>query len=378
MDRLVTRPDGGDTPSRPGGIKNLLIVKLSAVGDVVMTLPALAALRRAYPGAAIDWLVEPAAAGILTGHPDLNRLLVAPRKELARLGRSGRLIGVGRLWSAFRRELRAVEYDVVLDLQGLAKSAALVWQARGRRKVGFARTREWTGWALNEKMPAYDPDRHAALRYLDAAVYLGAERPASLPERYYTPPPAAEAEADTLLTSRPRAGERFVVLNPGAKWATKRWPAEYWGLLAARLAGETGLGLIITGGPEDAPFGEAIRRAAPDAALDLCGRTSLSGLAAVLARAEAVVTCDTGPMHLAAAGGAGGLALFGPTRPWRTGPFGGRFQVLTGPLACQGCLRKRCDQPCLELVTPDEVWDHLQAWLKDGGASITPNVARLN
>lgn len=355
--------------SRPE-IEKLLIVKMSAVGDVVMTLPALEVIRRRYPAAEIDWLVEPPAAGLLLGHPDLNRVIISPRRQLGRLMKAGRLILARRLLRSFRRELRAREYDVVLDLQGLIKSAALVWQAHGRRKVGFARTRERTGWALTEKMPAYDPDRHAALRYLDAAVYLGGDWPEPLPEKYYAPPEAARAEAAELLAPLTGSGSAsgLVVLNPGAKWDTKRWPLDHWQALAARLVAETDLKLIITGGPDDEPLGQAISQAAETRVLDLCGRTTLPVLAAVMARADLVVTGDTGPMHLAASVGASGLAIFGPTRPWRTGPFGGHFQILTPPVDCLGCLKKHCPKPCLELLTPEMVWERLAEALRDGPA----------
>lgn len=364
-------------------IKKLLIVKMSAVGDVVMSLPALEVIRRRYPEAEIDWLVEPPAAGVLLKHSALNRVIISPRRQLGRLVRAGRLIQARRLLRSFRREFRDREYDVVLDLQGLIKSAALVWQAHGRRKIGFARTRERTGWALNEKMPAYDPDRHAALRYLDAAVYLGGDWPEPLPEKYYEPPAEAMLEAGKLLapligtgpaTSNddcefipgPQCG--LLVLNPGAKWETKCWPLDHWRALAARLTAETDFKLVVTGGPDDEPLGRAISEAAGERVLDLCGRTTLPVLAAVMAEADLVVTGDTGPMHLAAAVGASGLAIFGPTRPWRTGPFGGHFKILTPPVDCLGCLKKHCQRPCLELLSPETVWEHVDEALRKNNA----------
>lgn len=343
-------------------IESLLIVKMSAVGDVIMSLPALEVIHRKYPAAEIDWLVEPPAAGILEGHPAINRIIVSPRRQLSRLVRSGRLLQAWRLAAAFRRELRAREYDVVLDLQGLVKSAVLVGQARGRRKVGFSRTRERTAWALTEKMPAYDPGRHAALRYLDAAVYLGGQWPDPLPKKYFQPSAEAVLEAEALLAPLNEAAP-LIVLNPGAKWLTKRWPLAHWQTLAARLAAETGFNIAVTGGPEDQPLGRAISQAAVGRALDLCGRTSLPALAAIMERSGLVVTADTGPMHLAAAVGASGLAIFGPTRPERTGPFGGCFQILTPPADCLGCLKKRCPRPCLELLSPEAVWARLRPLL---------------
>lgn len=340
-------------------LKSILIVKMSAIGDVIMSLPALKALRTKYPEAVIDWLVEPASADLLVDHPDLDRLIILPRPEMRRLVKRGRLARATGIGAAYRRELTAREYDVVLDLQGLLKSAAQVWLARGRRKVGFDRTREKSYWVLNEKIPAYDPERHALLRYLDAAVYLGTEFPAESPENYYTPPPWARAEADELVGSW--VGDRpYLVLNPGAKWATKRWPLEHWVELARLIAADGRL-FVITGGPDDAPAAEAIeRQVRPGEALNICGHTSLSMLAAVLAGSAAMVTADTGPMHLAAAVGAGGLALFGPTRPNRTGPFGGRFQILTPPVDCLGCLKRQCPDPCLELLRPETVFERLR------------------
>lgn len=347
-------------------IDKILIIKMSAVGDVVMTLPALEALRRRYPAARIDWLVEPPSAGLLRGHPHLDRVIVLPRRQLADLAKSGRLIRARRLYGEFKRELQSVCYDVVLDLQGLLKSGLMTGLARGRRKVGFDLTREKSYKFLNEKMPPYDPDRHAALRYLDAAAYLGADGPSEWPDRYYTPPAEAAAEGGELLAKKVHGP--FVIFNPGAKWITKRWPLHHWIDLAEKLLRNTGLEIAVTGGPEDDEWGRAIERAVPEITVNLCGLTSLPVLAHILSRAEAVVTGDTGPMHLAAAVGAGGLALFGPTRPWRTGPFGGRFEILRPPVKCLGCLKKKCAQPCLELLPPDLVFRELADYLEKSGS----------
>jgi heptosyltransferase-1 len=343
-------------------IKKLLLVKMSALGDVVMTLPALAAIKERYPGAALDWLVEPAAAGLLAGHPALNRVLVSPRPVLKKLVSTGRLVSARRLFGKFRQELRQTDYDVVLDLQGLFKSGLMVGLARGRRKIGFARAREGSHFFLNEKMPPYDPERHAVRRYLDAAVYLGAAAPE--PGRpYFKPPEPARQRAEALLG--PAAGSDPVLLNPGAKWATKRWPLAHWQVLARRLAREK-VKLVVTGGPEDAAAAESITDAAgPGAALNLCGRTSLPELAAIMARTRLVVTADSGPLHLAAAVGAGGLALFGPTRPQRTGPWGGDFEILQPARPCLGCLKKKCPQPCLAELAPETVWARLTTRLTD-------------
>lgn len=345
-----------------GDIRRLLIVKMSALGDVVMTLPALTALKESFPGMEVDWLVEPPAAGLIQGHPLLNRVIVSPRKTLGRLIKSGRLLSARRLGSSFLRELQAVEYDAVIDLQGLIKSAAMVRLVNARRKIGFARTREHSGWALNEKMPAYDLDRHAALRYLDAVAYLGAEISEEAPDKYFFPSSKAVEAAGKLLPA-----EGYLVLNPGAKWSTKRWPLPHWVALAYKLADKTDLALVVTGGPEDQEQGQAIERAVPGRVWNFCGQTALPVLAAILEGALMTITADTGPMHLAAAVGGGGLALFGPTKPWRTGPFGGHFRIMAPPKDCLGCLKKKCGLDCLELLGPDEVLTNALDYLAADG-----------
>jgi ADP-heptose:LPS heptosyltransferase len=210
-------------------------------------------------------------------------------------------------------------------------------------------------------MPPYDPERHAVRRYLDAAASLNAAAPE--PGRpYFTPPESARRKTEALLG--PAAGYDLALLNPGAKWATKRWPLAHWQVLARRLAQEKSLKLVVTGGAEDAAEAAIIADAAgPGAALNLCGRTSLPELAAIMARTRLVVTADTGPLHLAAAVGAGGLAFFGPTRPQRTGPWGGDFEILQPPRPCLGCLRKKCPRPCLTELSPEMVWARLAARL---------------
>ncbi len=216
---------------------NILIVKLSAIGDVVQSLPFLEAMRR-------TWLVEEASADLLTDHPALDRVLVSRRKTWVRelkQGHVGRTLGRIR---AFLKDLRAEKYDLLVDLQGLFKSGILAFLSGGRRRVGFDRTRELSYLFLNERLAPYDPDRHALLRYLDVAACLGAEVSDAafhLPEHG----PAAE-ETKRLLGP---AGARRVVVNTGAKWDSKLWPVAHWRELCRRLAASPGLQVFLPGAP---------------------------------------------------------------------------------------------------------------------------------
>lgn len=336
----------------------VLIVKLSALGDVVQALPVAMAIHRQVPQARLDWLVEAPSAGLLQGHPALDQVLVSPRGQMAKnMGWEGI-----KDWLA---KLRAVEYDAVLDLQGLMKSAIFVGLSRGRRKIGYAGGKEpLAAWALTERLPAFDPERHALERYLDLLGPLGIMRPAR-PEFGLEPAPEALAAAAGLLAPR-QTGRPLVVLHPMAKWESKLWPTGHWAQLA-RLLHQAGVDLALSGSPADQPQTQAILAQAglPEGVRELAGRTSLKELAAVLSLADLVVSTDTGVMHLAAALGRPVAALFGPTSPGRTGPYGQGHQVLRLGLQCSPCFLRHCPEPrCLSTLPPELVARTVRAMLK--------------
>jgi heptosyltransferase-1 len=326
---------------------------MSALGDVVMTIPALMALKAAFPEAEIDWLVEPASKDLLEGRPDINRLLVSPRPLAGKLFRTFHPFKAARVWLDFFKSLRDRRYDAVLDFQGLFKSAINVMLSSSPRKIGFAGTRELSSLALTEKLPPYDPQRHALLRYLDLVGYLGAEPvPGWQDKPYLHPSPKARQKASELL--KPIGEAPFIALSPGTRWPTKLWPLSNWERLA-ELLNDARLPMVALGGPSEKEWCDLL---AERGALSLAGKTSLDVLAAVLAQAKMLITPDSGPMHLAVSVGCGGLALFGPTRPERTGPFGDLFEILTPDVDCLGCLKRRCPlspQKCLGLLTAQQV-----------------------
>ncbi len=327
----------------------VLIVKLSALGDVINSLPVSMAIHAQRPEAVVDWLVESPNAGILAGHPALNEVLVSPRHG-PRGGLTGRL-------ARFARELRGRRYDVVLDLQGLMKSAIFVKFSRADRKIGFRGGKEpLAAWALTERLPAYDPERHALERYLDLLAPLGLERPARS-EFGLAPTPADTARARALLEGSGQA-RPLVLLHPMAKWESKLWPVAHWVHLARLLAG-AGFDLALTGSGQDKAVTGAMAGALrgqtglAGSMRDLAGQADLKTLAALQSLAAAVVSTDTGTMHLAAALGTPVVALFGPTSARRTGPYGPGHQVLSLGLGCQPCFRRRCPRPrCLEELPP--------------------------
>lgn len=321
----------------------LLIVKLSALGDLLHTVPALTTLRRHLPQARLDWLVEAPGADLLADHPAIHELRVVPRRRQpsgpSRPGGFGRLAA----WIRFVREFRSTRYDLVIDFQGLAKSALWTALARSPRKAGFGPglPRNEGAWlALNERVTPPSPEVHALDRGLYLLEALGFPR---LPLAYDLPVlPAAEAEADRLLAEAAiPSGTPFAAINPMTRWPTKNWETTRFAEVADCLAA-AGLPVVFTGASADRAPIEAIvgRMRRPAARLD--GRTRLPTLASVFRRARVVLSTDTGPMHLAAAVNTPVVALFGPTAPWRTGPYGEGHVVLRTGLDCSPCYKRAC------------------------------------
>ncbi len=316
----------------------ILLIKLSSFGDVIQALPTLEALRSLYPKGRLTWLVEDTYAPVLAGHPALDEVWPVPRP---RLGNGRWRENLGEILKAARR-LRAEPFDLVIDLQGLMKSAIWVALAQSDRKLGYDQTREMSYLALTERLTPLDPETHAVLRYLNVTRYLGA--PAE-PPRFRL---GLSLPEDLGHLVSPDTGDPLAVLHPGARWVTKLWPEACWARLAGWLVREKGFQVAITGSSSDRDLVEAIVAQAEGPLLNLAGRTSLAELAALLKKARVAVTTDTGPMHLAAALGTPVVALFGPTAPWRTGPFGAGHQVVRLPLSCSPCFRRQCPEPrCL-------------------------------
>lgn len=323
--------------------ENILLIKLSALGDVIHTLPALTTLRRHRPDARITWLAEGSFAELLRGHPALDRLIVWRRGAFQQALRSGRLFSALAEFRRCARALRDTPYELAVDFQGLAKSALWMTLARARRKAGYGpgnRRNELAHLALNERVPVTAPAAHAVERNLLLLEALGFPR---LPLRYDLPvPPEAEAEAGALLAELGLGGGgRFAAVGVMTRWPTKNWTPAGFAAVADRLAA-AGLPAVFTGAAGDRAALDAIaaRMRTPMRRVD--GRTPLPTLAALLRRARVMLSTDTGPMHLAVAVGTPVVALFGPTDPGYTGPYGPEQVVLRTGVACSPCLRREC------------------------------------
>jgi heptosyltransferase-1 len=348
------RSNSGSPPQK------ILIVKLSAIGDVVQTLPMMEALRSHYPQVHIDWLVEEEASDLLTGHPALKRVMVSRRKTWQK-----RLFHRGDFWSTlaeigkFIRELRSVEYDWIIDNHGIFKSGLLVLLSRGRRKIGFQSSPgiadEGNYLFTKERYRPLNIEKHALERYLDLIAQIGVR--VGTPTLNFPVPANALREAEKLLQKNGFARHPLVIIHPIAKWPTKQWPLENFARMANALA-QRGASVVLTGAPDDEkPVRELFQRIpTPPYVLNLAGQTNLQELAGLFSFSDLVLTPDTGPMHLAAAVQAPLIALFGPTAPWRTGPYGKGHVILRKPLPCSPCFQKKCPtMECMNSLSVEEV-----------------------
>jgi heptosyltransferase-1 len=336
-------------------VKNILIIKLSAIGDVVQALPALESIKRTFPACSVTWVVEEAAAGILEGHPLIDTVLVSGGKSWLRMLGHPRTFREGFLKiAAFLRALRATRYDIALDLQGLFKSGVVVGLANADRKIGFDRSRELSSLFLNERLPAYDIEKHALERYLDAARYLGAREISS---SCTLPIGRERSEMQQRLSDASLKRKPLIVINPVARWETKLWPEQNFAELADRLIAEKQATIIFTGSRSDHATVSRILNMMKHHAENWAGETTLKELAALASLADLFVTTDTGPMHVAAAVNAKVMALFGPTAPWRTGPYGPSNIVVRAELECAPCFKRRCKDGirCMGSISVDEV-----------------------
>lgn len=278
----------------------ILIVKLSAIGDCLHATPVLEALRQTFPDAHLGWVVHPHCRPVLEGNPFLDQIHEWDRKNLwSSLGSLG-------------RELRAARYDKVLDLQGLLKSA-LVCRVSGAQSWGPSEAREGAKFLYHHRIPAL-PSEPIQLRYLKRAAAIGAEW--ATPPRMHFPYSQQDLETARALLEGVRGPK--VVLNPSAGKEFKQWPPARFAEVGQALIAQ-GCQPVITGAPADRPLADAILAGCPGA-LDLCGKTNLKQLAALLSLVDLFVGGDTGPMHLAQASGCRVVALFGPTNARVLGP----------------------------------------------------------
>lgn len=315
-----------DLPSQTIEAPRVLIVKRSSLGDVVLALPVACALRDRYPDAHIAWVVESRFADVVLGHPALDEVILVNRQYL------GKPLELIREWWRMRGELRRRRFDWTIDLQGLFKSAMLLPCSGAARRIGRAEHRRELSYLLyNERSPLQPENLHAVNRYLEVAEYLGCD--ISRPRFDLPVQPGSLEWADAVIRDAAMPPDRPLVgLNAGTSHARKCWPPERF-VEVANAVGD--VNWVVLGGPDekDLAYGIADQIRGPNVVT--AGRTDLPKLVAMLSRLDAVISGDTGPMHISAALGVPVVALFGPTNPATNGPFGPRHRVLAPRAAAE-------------------------------------------
>lgn len=334
-------------------VGRLLVVRLGSLGDLVHTLPAVAAVRRAHPFAQIDWLVDRVHRELLDLVPVISATIPLRKSD-------------GGGWLQALRELRARKYDVAIDFQGLIKSAALARLSGATRVIGFDRAsaREPMAATFYSERVAITGARHVIDKNLRLAGAIGAPGD----RREFPLMPVPSAAFDEL---RARGLGSYALLNCGAAWPNKRWPAERFGRLAAWLRERHGLSSVVMWGPGEADLAEQVVRASGGAAV-AAPPTGLTDLVAIAHGAALMVSGDTGPTHVASALGTPVVALFGPTDPLRNGPWVDADQVVSRYAQCVCHYQRQCrhgDGPqwCLAEIGEEDVKEAIDRRLAHAG-----------
>jgi heptosyltransferase I len=330
-------------------VKGALIVRLGSLGDVVHAIPAAAALREAFPLARIDWVTHPSYLPLLELVPAVDNRIGIDTRQLVPSGNGND----GRPYDVLTvlRILRRAAYDVVLDLQGLIKSAALARLVGASRTIGFPREHLREPLARLFYTEAADPGAasHVIHKNLGLLGVLGVSHPpVAFPLRI---PPSAAADEVALAHAR-----GFALINPGAAWPNKRWPAARFGALAQALRERHGLSSVVLWGPGEEPLAREVVAGAGGAAT-LAPATTIADLFAIAREARVMISGDTGPLHIAAAVGTPVVALFGPTRADRNGPWNTGDLSISRVHQCECLYQRTCRRPipCIDDIAIGEV-----------------------
>ena len=332
--------------------KRILLLKLSSMGDIIHTLPALSVLRKGYPEADITWVVDERWQDILEGNPDLTRIVALNKKRLAYSLYA---------WREAAKILRSFKPDLCIDFQGLFYTGFLSYLSGANDRIGFASAREFSPWFYTERFGISFEGIHAVERYMKLAQFAGA--------------------VDSTIEFKIVTGERdikyigtflgehslLVAIHPGARWQTKRWSLEGFARVADYLSNKYKAQIILIGAREDTEYNNRMKSLMSAKSLDLTGKTDLKQLAALFEKTDLLLTNDSGPMHLAAALGRRVLAIFGPTDPARTGPYGQSRNVVRQDISCRPCFKKHCGSLlCLTGVSVEAVIKAAEEVLKTG------------
>lgn len=326
--------------------RKLLVVKPSSLGDVVHSMPFLNVIRESFPGAEIHWVIAKGLEGLLDSHPMVQKLWIINKDQWRKIKKiHGTVLELRTLAEALKSEC----YDVVIDLQGLLRSGLLTAATKAPVRLGFSEAREGSRLFYTHRISG-GRDVHAVDRYLKIASALGCDTGT------VTFPLPLVKESVKIRQLKQEIGE-YAVLAPGARWQTKRWPAERFG----RLCSGFRIKSIIIGSKADEALAEEVAAHSEGKAVSMAGKTDVKEMISLIRKARFMVTNDSGPMHIAAACGVPVAALFGPTSPARTGPYGSGNIIVRAVDDCAPCYKKTCRIfRCMDSISAEDVYERIK------------------
>jgi heptosyltransferase-1 len=326
----------------PSRVERILVVKPSSLGDVVHSLPFLKAIKTRFPAASIHWVIAKGLESVFEGHPMIDKLWVINKDDWKKMGN---LKATAKELRELFKNLKKEKYDIVFDLQGLLRSGIITSTGDAPVRIGFKEAREGSRFFYTHKVEG-GKNIHAVDRYLKMAQFVGCDI-----SDIIFPLPSGTQTSPFIKSSL--SAREYSVIVPGARWKTKRWPAEKFGKLSSHLP----LKSIIVGGRDDKDIADEIVSLSSGRAMSLAGKTDLMELIEVMKHAKFVVSNDSGPMHIAAALGIPVFAIFGPTDPEKTGPYGKGHTVIRENVPCAPCFRRTCeDLKCMNSLSVEKVY----------------------
>jgi lipopolysaccharide heptosyltransferase I len=329
--------------------RKILIIKPSALGDVVHSLPFLAAIRTCFPDAQIHWVIAKGLHELLEDHPMIDKLWIINKDQWKQ---ASELVNTVKELKTLYHELKQEKFDMAVDLQGLLRSGIIAVATRARLRLGFKEAREGSNIFYTHKLRG-GREIHAIERYLRVAAFLGC----NTNDLHFPFPPLLLNPS--IAKALPKD---YVVIAPSAGKEANRWPTERFGELASRLP----LKSVVVSSRADTLLALQVAERSRGKAISLGGKTNLRELIAVIKGARFFVSNDTGPMHIAAGCNVPVFAIFGPANPVRTGPYGNIHTIIREDLSCSPCYRKKkCkDWVCIEAITVERVYQVIRERMK--------------
>lgn len=335
--------------------KAILIVKMSSLGDVIHSLPTLAAIRHNWPNAKIVWTVHEAFSGVLPGKPWVDEVLYIDKKKLKSIS----------YLLTLRKQLHAYHFDIAIDLQGLMKSALVTLVSGAKRRVSYWEAREGSRF-INEPLVGKHQYGHVIERYLDVVRCLGGK--VDQIEFPLVDLEEATKSVQEKLVKEGFLGKHYAILTPATRWVPKDWPLYRYAAIGDKLL-EAGYEVVLLGGPDDALKGQELQGYAKGQFINMMGKTSLHEMMALIKDCALFISGDTGPLHMANAMQVPLVALYGPTYPGRLGPYGNdRATVIVSPTSKATMEQMKTDDAeTMKDISVDMVWKAVEELLCLGG-----------